>query len=241
MSGFIGEFFGTLVLIVLGVGCCAATNLKQTYATKQNWTFICLSWGMAVTFGVYVAGMLGSQGHLNPAVTIGFALFGYFPWSQVLPYLAGQFLGAFVGAVLVIIQYYPHFKASHGVEEGNAVNIFATMPAIKNPVFNFLSEVIATGVFIFALLNLGTFTTGLKPVIVGLLIMVIGLSLGSTTGFALNPARDWAPRLAYTILPIPGKSSAHWEYAWVPMLGPLAGGIIAAGLQFILQAMNFVK
>ena len=115
------------------------------------------------------------------------------------------------------------------------------MPTIKNPVFNFLSEVIATGVFIFALLNLGTFTTGLKPVIVGLLIMVIGLSLGSTTGFALNPARDWAPRLAYTILPIPGKSSAHWEYAWVPMLGPLAGGIIAAGLQFILQAMNFVK
>lgn len=133
----------------------------------------------------------GSQGHLNPAVTIGFAAFGFFPWSGVLPYLLGQFLGAFVGAVLVIIQYYPHFKATKTTEEGNQVGIFATAPAIKNNLFNFLSETIATFIFIFALLNLGDFDKGLKPLIIGLLIMVVGQGLGATTGFALNPARDW--------------------------------------------------
>ncbi len=141
----------------------------------------CLShWlgGMAVTFGVYVAGHFGSQGHLNPAVTIGFAVFGFFPWNAVFPYLLGQFLGAFIGAVIVIIQYYPHFKATKTAADGNMVGIFATAPAIKNPTFNFLSEVIATCAFIFTLLNLGDFTQGLKPVIVGLLITVVGQALG---------------------------------------------------------------
>lgn len=235
MSGFWGEFFGTAVLIVLGVGCGAGVNLKGNYAHGQNWTFISLAWGMAVTFGVFVAGQFGSLGHLNPAVTIGFAAFGFFPWHEVVPYLLGQFLGAFVGAAIVIIQYYPHFQATKTVNEGNTVGIFSTMPAIKNSFFNFLSEVIATFVFIFTLLNLGNFTQGLKPVIVGLLIMVVGQALGGTTGFALNPARDWGPRLAYTILPVPNRSSAHWEYAWVPMLGPLCGGLLASGLQFLLK------
>ncbi|VDG22478.1 MIP/aquaporin family protein [Lactiplantibacillus mudanjiangensis] len=231
MQGFLGEFLGTLVLIVFGVGSGAAVNLKQTYTKGQNWTFIALAWGLAVTFGVYVAGQFGSQGHLNPAVTIGFALFGFFPWAQVLPYLVGQFLGAFVGAVVIMIQYYPHFKAAKSPADGNSVGIFATGPAIPNPLFNFLSEVIATFFFIFPLLNLGNFTQGLKPLIVGLLIVVVGLTLGGTTGFAINPARDWAPRLAYTILPVPNKSDANWAYAWVPMCGPLVGGILAAGLQ----------
>ncbi|ULQ48599.1 MIP/aquaporin family protein [Liquorilactobacillus nagelii] len=235
MSGFWGEFFGTAVLIVLGVGCGAGVNLKGNYAHGQNWTFISLAWGMAVTFGVFVAGQFGSLGHLNPAVTIGFAAFGFFPWHEVVPYLLGQFFGAFVGAAIVIIQYYPHFQATKTVNEGNTVGIFSTMPAIKNSLFNFLSEVIATFVFIFTLLNLGNFTQGLKPVIVGLLIMVVGQALGGTTGFALNPARDWGPRLAYTILPVPNRSSAHWEYAWVPMLGPLCGGLLASGLQYILK------
>lgn len=235
MSGFWGEFFGTAVLIVLGVGCGAGVNLKGNYAHGQNWTFISLAWGMAVTFGVFVAGQFGSLGHLNPAVTIGFAAFGFFPWHEVVPYLLGQFLGAFVGAAIVIIQYYPHFQATKTVNEGNTVGIFSTMPAIKNSLFNFLSEVIATFVFIFTLLNLGNFTQGLKPVIVGLLIMVVGQALGGTTGFALNPARDWGPRLAYTILPVPNRSSAHWEYAWVPMFGPLCGGLLASGLQFLLK------
>lgn len=193
-----------------------------------------MAWGMAVTFGVYVAGNFGSQGHLNPAVTLGFAAFGLFPIKSVLPYLLGQFLGAFVGAAIVIIHYAPHFQAAKSSAEGNSVGIFATGPAIKNPLFNFLSEMIATFTFIFCLLNLGDFTKGLKPLIVGLLIMVIGQALGGTTGFALNPARDFAPRLAYAILPVPNKGDANWEYAWVPVFGPIAGGIAAAFLQMLL-------
>lgn len=235
MSGFIGEFFGTLVLIVLGTGCGAAINLQKSYAKGASWLYVTIAWGMAVTFGVYVAANLGSQGHLNPAVTIGFASFGFFPWSEVGPYLLGQFLGAFVGAALVAIQFYPHFKATKTSEAGNNVGIFATAPAIKNNLFNFLSETIATFIFVFALLNLGDFDKGLKPIAVGLLIMVVGQALGGTTGFALNPARDWSPRLAYTVLPIPNKSSANWSYAWVPMLGPIVGGILAAGLQYLLK------
>lgn len=230
MHGFIGEFFGTMILIILGCGCCAGNNLRKTNGQNSGWLFICLSWGLAVTMGVYVAGTLGSLGHLNPAVTIPFAIFGLFPWSQVLPYLLGQFLGAFVGAVIVIIQFYPHFKASHGEAEGNHVGNFATRPAIANPLFNFLSEVIATFAFVYILLNLGNFTTGLKPFIVGMLIMVVGTCLGTTTGFALNPARDWAPRFAYTIVPVPNKADAEWNYAWVPMVGPLVGGLIACAL-----------
>lgn len=234
MSGFWGEFFGTAVLIILGVGCGAGVNLKSNYAHGQNWMFISLAWGLAVTFGVYVAGQLGSQGHLNPAVTLGFAAFGFFSWHEVVPYLLGQFLGAFVGAAVVIIQYYPQFKVSKTPTQGNQVGIFSTAPAIQNPLFNFLSEVIATFVFIFTLLNLGDFTQGLKPLIVGLLITVVGQALGGTTGFALNPARDWGPRLAYTILPVPNRSSANWGYAWVPMFGPLAGGLLAGALQSVL-------
>ena len=234
MSGFTGEFLGTMVLIILGVGCCAGVNLKGNYAKGSDWTFVCLAWGMAVTFGVYVAGNFGSQGHLNPAVTLGFAAFGFFPIKSVLPYLLGQFLGAFVGAAIVIIHYAPHFQAAKSSAEGNSVGIFATGPAIKNPLFNFLSEMIATFKFIFCLLNLGDFTKGLKPLIVGLLIMVIGQALGGTTGFALNPARDFAPRLAYAILPVPNKGDANWEYAWVPVFGPIAGGIAAAFLQMLL-------
>ena len=234
MNGFLGEFLGTMILIVLGVGCGAGISLNKAYAKGQGWLFVTLAWGMAVTFGVYVAGQFGAQGHLNPAVTIGFAAFGFFPWSQVMPYLLGQFLGAFVGAALVILHYYPHFKATKA-DEGNSVGIFATGPAINNPVFNFLSETIATFVFIFTLLNLGNFTPGLKPLIVGFLIMVVGQALGPTTGFALNPARDFSPRLAYAILPVPNKGVANWAYAWVPVLGPIAGGLLASGLQALLK------
>ena len=127
MHGFIGEFFGTMVLILLGAGCCAGNSLNKTYGKQSGWWFICISWGLAVTMGVYVAGFLGSLGHLNPAVTIPFAIFGLFPWSNVIPYLLGQFLGAFVGAVLVIIQFYPQFKATPNEEEGNNVGIFTIL------------------------------------------------------------------------------------------------------------------
>ena len=227
MSGFLGEFFGTMVLILLGVGCGAGVNLKDNYARGQNWMFITLAWGMAVTFGVYIAGQMGSQGHLNPAVTLGFASAGLFSFSEVLSYLLVQGLGAFAGAALVILYYYPQFQATPN-KDGNSVGIFATGPALKRPFFNVLNECIATFFFILILLNLGNFTTGLKPLIVGLLIMVVGQSLGGTTGFALNPARDLMPRLAYSILPVPHKANANWGYAWVPIVGPLCGGILAS-------------
>ncbi|MBP2057196.1 glycerol uptake facilitator protein [Lactobacillus colini] len=233
MDGFIGEFLGTAVLITLGTGTGAAISLNKSLAKKQSWLYVTLAWGMAVTFGIYVAANFKAEGHLNPAVTLAFATFGYFPWSQVMPYILGQFLGAFVGALLVIIQYYPHFKATKP-DEGNTVGIFATGPAIPNKLFNFLSELIATFIFIFALLNLGDFDKGLKPFIVGLLIMVVGQSLGGTTGFALNPARDLAPRFAYTICPVPNKSRSNWSYSWVPLFGPILGGLLAGGLQYLL-------
>ncbi|MST79735.1 aquaporin family protein [Lactobacillus equicursoris] len=234
MNGFLGEFLGTMVLIAFGVGCGAGISLKKSYAKGSNWLFVTIAWGMAVTFGIYVAGQFGSQGHLNPAVTIAFAAFGFFPWSQVMPYLLGQFLGAFVGAAIVALHYYPHFKETKS-DEGNSVGIFSTGPAIDNKLFNFLSETIATFFFVFTLLNLGNFTQGLKPLIVGLLIMLVGQSFGGTTGFALNPARDFSPRLVYSLLPIPNKGGANWSYAWVPICGPIAGGLIAAALQALLK------
>lgn len=227
MTGFLGEFFGTMVLILFGVGCGAGVNLKHNYANGQNWMFVTLAWGMAVTFGVYLAGQIGSEGHLNPAVTIGFASAGLFDASLVLPYILGQLLGAFVGAALVILYYYPQFKAT-STKEGNTVGIFATGPALDRPFFNFLNECLATFFFILILLNLGDFTDGLKPLIVGLLIMVVGQTLGGTTGFALNPARDFMPRLAYSILPVPHKTSANFGYAWVPIVGPICGGVLAS-------------
>lgn len=235
MNGFIGEFFGTFILILLGTGTSASYNLKKTYAEGTDWSYICISWGLAVAMGVYTAGVLGSMGHLNPAVTIGFAVAGMFKWSLVVPYLLGQFLGAFCGAAVVIIHFWPHFKASKTEADGNVVGIFATMPAIDAPIWNFLSELIATFAFVFILLNLGNFTVGLKPFIVGTLITVVGMALGTTTGFAINPARDWGPRLAYTILPVPNGQSGHWNYAWVPMCGPLVGGILASLLEVAIK------
>ena len=235
MHGFIGEFFGTMILTVIGCGIGAGVNLKGTFNRNQNWLFVSLGWGLGITFGVYVAGTLGSQGFINPAITLGTAICGLFPWKEVLPYLAGEFLGAFVGAALVLIQYYPHFKASKDGTDGNSVGVFATAPAIHNPLFNFFSEMIASFIFIFTLLDLGNFTQGLKPLIVGLIITAIGMALGGTTGFAVNPARDWGPRLAYTILPVPNKGNGNWSYAWVPMVGPIVGGILAAGLHVLLM------
>lgn len=234
MAGFMGELIGTAVLILFGVGTMADVNLKHAYARGTNWLLVTIAWGLAVAFGVYAAGQLGSDGHLNPAVTIGFACFGFFPWGQVLPYLAGQFLGAFIGAALVIVHYWPHFKATTSVDDGNKVGIFATAPAINDPFMNFLSEVIATFAFVFVLLNLGDFTQGLKPLVVGALITMVGLALGGTTGFALNPARDLAPRLAYAWLPVPHKGPADLAYSWVPLLGPTIGGILASGLQTLV-------
>lgn len=233
--GFVGELVGTMILIAIGCGVGAGLNLNKTYSSHQkDWFYVAFAWGLAVTMGVYAAGSLGSLGHLNPAVTLAFAADQTFPGNQVVPYLLGQFIGAFLGAALVIIQFWIHFTATPE-EDQNTVGIFATVPAIKSSFANLMSEVIATFMFMLVLLNLGNFTTGLKPLIVGLSIFAIGAGLGTTTGFALNPARDWGPRLAYTVIPVPNKTTAQWSYAWVPMVGPILGALLATAIQAMVK------
>ncbi len=225
MSSFVAEFFGTMVLIVLGDGVVAAVVLKRTKSENAGWLSIVIGWGLAVTLGIYAAGKV-SGAHLNPAVTIAFALKGNFPWADVGPYILAQLLGAFAGAVIVWLHYLPHWKVTEAQDLKLAV--FATGPAIRNTFSNLVSEIIATAMLILALLFIGTneFTEGLNPIAVGLLIVAIGLGLGGTTGFAINPARDLGPRIAHALLPIHGKGSSDWGYAWIPVVGPILGGIL---------------
>ncbi|KRM06315.1 glycerol uptake facilitator [Liquorilactobacillus ghanensis DSM 18630] len=230
--GYLGEFIGTFVLMIFGAGVGASVNLEGAYAkasAKAGWIMIALGWGLAVMLGVYTAAYFGAPGHLNPAVTIAFAAGGIISWKIVPGYILAQIVGAFLGASVVALHFYPHFKKTKS-DQGNTVAIFATVPAIDNKLFNFISEVVATFAFILCLLTLGNFAEGLKPLVVGLLIVAIGFSLGSTTGYAINPARDFGPRLAYAVLPIPNKGSANWDYSWVPILGPIIGGLLAVFL-----------
>lgn len=223
----LGEFIGTLVLVLLGDGVVAAVSLKKSKAEGSGWIAISLGWGLAVTLGIYCSAFL-SPAHLNPAVTLGMAIAGVFNWSYVVPYMIAQILGAIVGAVIVWINYYPHWQET---KDSKAIlGVFATGPAIRNYPMNFISEFIGTFVLVFALLAFtrGKFTQGLNPIVVGLLITAIGFSLGGTTGYAINPARDLGPRIAHQILPIANKGDSDWSYSWVPILGPLAGGAIGA-------------
>jgi len=225
MSPYLAEFFGTMLLIVLGDGVVAAVILKRSKGENAGWLTIVVGWGLAVTLSVYAVGSF-SGAHLNPAITLALAMKGDFQWSRVPGYILAQMGGAFAGAILVWLQYLPHWKATPDPETKLAV--FCTAPAIRNIFFNLLSEVIAAMVLLIALLFIGAnhFADGLNPLVIGILIISIGLSLGGTTGFALNPARDFAPRLAHFILPIPGKGSSDWSYAWIPIAGPILGGML---------------
>lgn len=226
-----GELIGTMVLTLFGCGVGCTINLKKTLAKTvgSNWVLVAFGWGTAVMLGVYSAGFFGSPGHLNPAVTISFAIGGLFDWGLVVPYIIAQMIGGFLGALIAAIHFIPHFKET-GPEEGNSVGIFATGPAIVNPALNFVSEVIATFAFVFTLLLLpgGDFPGGMQPLILLFLLVGISFSFGSTTGYAINPARDLAPRLMYTLIPLPNKNTDYnWGYAWVPLLGPVVGAICA--------------
>jgi glycerol uptake facilitator protein len=227
MSPYTAEFFGTLLLILLGDGVVASVLLKDTKSENAGWLVVVIAWGLAVTMGIYAVGQV-SGAHLNPAVTMAFALTGNFPWAKVPGYCVAQLLGAFTGAVLVWVQYYPHWKVTN--DPAKKLAVFCTAPAIRSAGANLLSEIIATGTFILGLLFIGAhnFTEGLNPLVVGALIVTIGLCLGGTTGFAINPARDLGPRLAHSILPIPGKRNSDWRYAWVPVVGPIVGGLLGA-------------
>jgi glycerol uptake facilitator protein len=239
-SPWLGEFMGTFVLILLGDGVVAGVLLKRSKAEGSGWMVITAGWAFAVMAGVFTAIACGSNdAHLNPAVTLGFA-FSTGNFEKVLPYASAQLLGAFAGAALVWLHYLPHWKET---PEGDLKRAcFCTAPAIRNTAANVLSEIVATFALVFvveaifskAVVGNGL-ASGLGPYLVAALVWGIGLSLGGTTGYAINPARDLGPRLAYAALPIAGKGGSDWGYAAIPIVGPLAGGALAGYLAHVIH------
>lgn len=227
MTPFLGELVGTMILIIFGAGVVGGVLMKNSKAEGSGWIVITIGWGLAVAMGVYAVGNF-SGAHLNPAVTIGMASIGEFSWADVPSYIAAQMIGGIIGAVIVYFHYLPHWQETADPEAKLAV--FATIPAIRHPLSNLTSEIIGTFILLLGLLTIGAneFTEGLNPLIVGALIVAIGMSLGGTTGYAINPARDLGPRIAHFFLPIPGKGSSDWGYAWVPVVGPVLGGSFGA-------------
>ncbi|EXX86584.1 glycerol transporter [Paenibacillus darwinianus] len=227
MTAFTGELIGTMILIVLGGGVVAGVVLNRSKAQNSGWIVITFGWSMAVAIAVYAVGGI-SGAHLNPAVTMGLAYIGSFPWEMVPQYVAAQMIGAFLGAVIIWLYYLPHWRATEDPDTKLAV--FSTAPAIRHTVGNFISEVFGAFFLLFGILFIGAneFTEGLNPLIVGFLILAIGLSLGGTTGYAINPARDLGPRIAHFLLPIAGKGSSDWGYAWIPVIAPIIGGMLGA-------------
>jgi glycerol uptake facilitator protein len=231
VQAYLSEFIGTLILILLGDGVVAAVLLRNSKAEHSGWIVITFGWGMAVAIAVYVAAISGA--HINPAVTVGLASIGAFPWAQVPGYIIAQLLGAFVGAVLVWITYYDHWKETD--DPVLKLGVFSTIPQIRNTVPNFITEVIGTAMLLFGVLAIiANAQAAVAPLSVGFLVLAIGLSLGGPTGYAINPARDLGPRIAHAVLPIPGKGDSDFSYGWLPVVAPLVGGIIGAVLWSIL-------
>ena len=232
------EFIGTAILVLFGDGVVASNCLKKSKGENGGWVVITLAWGLAVMLGVFISGPY-SGAHLNPAVTLGLAAAGTFSWSLVVPYIVAQMLGGFVGAVLVYAFYKDHYDATD--DPAVKLGTFCTAPAIRNYGRNLFSEILGTFVLVFVILALsigentpevGMGALGAFPV--AMLIVALGMSLGGTTGYAINPARDLAPRLAHAVLPIKGKGSNDWAYSWVPVVGPIIGGFIAAALYCLI-------
>jgi glycerol uptake facilitator protein len=242
MTPFTAELIGTMFLILLGNGVVANVVLKGTKGNNAGWLVITTGWALAVFVGVVISGPY-SGAHLNPAVTIGLAMVHKFSWSLVGWYLLAQVIGAMIGSFLVWVVYIDHFKSTTDAETQLAV--FSTSPAIRNLLFNVLSEIVGTFVLVFVIFYftnaeitnqkspIGLGSLGALPV--AFLVWAIGLSLGGTTGYAINPARDFGPRIVHALLPIKEKGSSNWKYAWVPILGPFIGAALAAILYLILQ------
>jgi glycerol uptake facilitator protein len=223
------ETIGTALLILLGDGVVAAVLLNHSKAQNGGWIVVAFGWGMAVAMAVFAVGQF-SGAHLNPAVTLGFAIEGRTDWSDVPKYLGGEFSGAIIGAVLVFLAYVNHWRPTE--DPGLKLAVFSTAPAIRNTVANIITEIIGTFVLVFGVLaifaNKNMATEPLGALIVGLLVLAIGLSLGGPTGYAINPARDLGPRIVHALLPIPGKGPSDWGYAWIPVIAPLIGGALGA-------------
>jgi len=234
MSPFLAEVVGTMLLIILGDGVVANVVLNRTRGHNSGWIVITTGWAFGVTVAVYAVGTF-SGAHLNPAVTIGLASIGKFAWGLVPAYIAAQMLGAFLGAAIVWLAYLPHWKETP--DPAAKLAVFCTGPAIRNPLSNVITEVIGTAVLVLGVLAVLTpknlnpdygWNVGLGPALVGVIVWAIGLSLGGPTGYAINPARDLGPRIAHAVLPIAGKGGSDWSYAWIPVVGPIIGGVIAA-------------
>ena len=242
MNAFIAEIIGTMILILLGNGVVANVVLSGTKGNNGGWIVITTGWALAVFIGVVIAGPY-SGAHLNPAVTIALAVAGKFSWAHAPMYILAQFIGAMLGAFLVWVIYKDHFLKTK--EQGLKAAAFYTSPAIRNNISNLLSEIIGTFVLIFVIFHFANGEMGAEKIPVGLgslgaipvafLVWAIGLSLGGTTGYAINPARDLGPRLVYAILPIKDKDKTHWSYAWIPVVGPVIGATVAAYLYLLLK------
>lgn len=234
-SNFIGELLGTLVLILLGDGVVANILLKGSKGENGGWIVVTAAWGFAVMCGVFIAQKFGSpDAHLNPAITIAMAVKSG-DWSNVVPFVTAQMIGAFLGATLVWLVYLPHWAITE--DKGAKLGVFATAPAIRNTTGNLISEIIGTIVLIVVSSSFtADLPNGFSPYLVGMLVWSIGLSLGGPTGYAINPARDLGPRIAHAVLPISGKGTSDWNYAWIPVVGPIVGGILAV---LFLNAFNF--
>lgn len=242
MTPFIAEIIGTGFLLLLGLGVVANVALNKTYGNSGGWISITTAWALAVFAGVSIAGPY-SGAHLNPAVTIGLAATGDFAWSLVPQYILAQFIGAMIGAFLVWLLYRDHFNAT---EDASAkLGVFCTSPAIQNTSSNLISEIVGTFALVFSVLYITQGNLGDSDQIIGLgsvgaipvafIVWVIGLSLGGTTGYAINPARDLGPRIMHAILPFTSpKRDSNWGYAWIPVIGPIIGALLAAGLDGIL-------
>jgi glycerol uptake facilitator protein len=232
-----------MILIILGDGVVAGVLLRNSKAENSGWIVITFGWGLAVAVAVYCVGQF-SGAHINPAVTISLAVTGQFPWADVVPYIIAQFLGAFVGAVIVWLAYLPHWPET--ADPGLKLGVFCTAPAIYNTPANVVTEIVGTFMLLFGILGIGgnagviggdlsaLFATGFAPLLVGLLVLGIGLSLGGPTGYAINPARDLGPRIAHAVLPIAGKGGNDWGYAWIPVVAPIIGGILGAAAYVFL-------
>lgn len=247
MKIYLAEVIGTMIMIILGDGVVANVLLNKSKGQNSGWMVITTAWGLAVIIAIFCVGRI-SGAHLNPAITFALASVGSFPWKQVPAYIVAQIFGAFLGAVVVWLLYLPHFAET--AEEELKLAVFCTAPAIRHPLFNFISEVIGTAILLFGILAIAAnaqklttpagidlslvFSQGLQPILVGFLVWGIGLSLGGPTGYAINPARDLGPRLAHALLPIAGKGKSDWGYAWIPVIAPLIGGVIGAGLFTII-------
>ncbi|WNZ89612.1 MIP/aquaporin family protein [Streptococcus iniae] len=228
-----GEFLGTALLVLLGNGVVAGVVLPKTKNNNSGWIVITTGWGIAVAVATFISGHI-APAHLNPAVSIAFAVKGDISWGTVAMYSIAQIVGAMLGSLLVYLQFRPHYKVAQ--EPADILGTFATGPALRDTTSNVLSEIFGTFVLVLGILAIGMYKmpAGLGTLSVGTLIIGIGLSLGGTTGYAINPARDFGPRLLHALLPIENKGDSDWSYSWIPIIGPIVGAVLAVLLYTVV-------